>query len=78
MGFKTGERVEFLDDGLVVRCLDLGSKSGCLGCCFLSYVCQVVLAVSRARAREGKKDAGHTVGSFLGRRELCRHARSRS
>lgn len=54
MGFKTGERIEFLDDGLVVRCLDLGSKSGCLGRCFLS------------------------VGSFLGRRELCRHARSRS
>lgn len=54
MGLEAGERIEFLDDGLVMRCLDLSSESGCLSCCFLS------------------------VGSFLGRRELGRHARSRS
>ena len=51
MGFKAGERIEFLDDGLVVRCLDLGSKSGCLGCCFLSYVSSGFSGV----AREEKK-----------------------
>lgn len=36
MGFKAGKRIEFLDDRLVMRCLDLGNKSSCLRCCFLS------------------------------------------
>lgn len=36
MGFKAGKRIEFLDDRLVMRRLDLGSKSSCLSCCFLS------------------------------------------
>lgn len=36
MGFKAGKRIEFLYDSLVMRRLDLGSKSSCLSCCFLS------------------------------------------
>lgn len=35
MGFKAGKRIEFLDDRLVMRRLDLGSKRSCLSCCFL-------------------------------------------
>lgn len=70
MGLKAGERIEFLDDGLVMRCLDLSSKSGCLSCCFLSCIkngfsCVVVARAPAGEMRDIPSAASLAVGNSV-------------